>query len=214
MQISFHGHACFSIKNGDNTLVTDPYDDSLGLKLPELKSTIVTVSRKHPHHNNSQAVQGEPKVFNWPGEYETAGIHLMGISSFHNAKDDKEQLENTIFKIKWNGINFCHLGSLGTKLTPEQTEAVGDIDILFVPVGGKEVIDAKKAKEVIEQIEPRVIIPMMFNTEGSTAGLDPLEPFLSEMGAQTTERLESFTLKRSELPDDSSKVVVLNQSYV
>lgn len=212
MQISYHGHACFSIKHGEESLVTDPYDDSVGLKLPELKPTIVTVSRKHPHHNNAKAVQGEPKVFDWPGEYETSGIHLMGISSFHNPKEDTEQLENTIFIISWSGIKICHLGSLGTKLTPEQTEAVGDVDILFVPVGGKGVIDAKKAKEVIEQIEPRVIIPMMFNTEGSTAGLDPLEPFLAEMGAQAADRLDSFTLKRSELPDDASKVVVLNQS--
>ncbi len=86
---------------------------------------------------------------------------------------------------------------------------MGDVDILFIPVGDKGVIDAKKAKVVIEQIEPRIIIPMMYHTEGSKCGLDSLDAFLSEMGAKGVERLETFVLKRSELPEDASKVVVL-----
>ena len=149
MNIKFHGHSCLSINDGDFTIVTDPYDESTGLKLPALKADMVTVSHKDPHHNNAGAVQGGPKIFNWPGEYETAGVYFKGIASFHNPKEDKEQKENTIFKIEINGIHLCHLGALGTKLTPEQLEQVGDVDILFVPVGGKDTIDVKKAKEVI-----------------------------------------------------------------
>ncbi|NIV10375.1 MBL fold metallo-hydrolase, partial [Candidatus Saccharibacteria bacterium] len=82
MQINFHGHACFSIKDGDTVVVTDPYDESTGLKLPNLEANVVTVSHKHPCHSNVTAVQGEPRVFSWPGEYETAGIYFSGISSF------------------------------------------------------------------------------------------------------------------------------------
>jgi L-ascorbate metabolism protein UlaG (beta-lactamase superfamily) len=111
-----------------------------------------------------------------------------------------------------NGIYLCHLGSLGTKLTPEQLEQIGDVDILFVPVGGKESIDAKKAKEVIEQIEPRLIIPMAYDTEGSKCGFDSLETFLSQMGAEGAESTDTFVLKRSELPEDASKVVVIQPS--
>ena len=128
MQIKFHGQSCLSIQDKDFTIVTDPYDESAGLKIPALKSNVVTVSYKHPHHSNVKAVQGAPRVFNWPGEYETAGMHFKGISSFHNTKEDKEQKENTIFKVELNGIHLCHLGSLGTKLTPEQLESVGDVD--------------------------------------------------------------------------------------
>ena len=212
MQIKFHGHSCLSIKDGDFTIVTDPYDDSCGLKLPELTANVVTVGYNESHHNNSSVIQGEPKVFNWPGEYETGSVHFKGIVSFHNSKDDAEQKENNIFTMEFNGINLCHLGALGTKLTPEQLEEISDVDILFVPVGGKEGIDAKKAKEVIEQIEPRIIIPMAYHTEGSTCGFDALESFLTEMGAHNVEPLEIFTLKRSELPDDASKVVVIQPS--
>ena len=148
MQIKFHGHSSLSIKDDDFTITTDPYDDSTGLKPPALTANVVIVSYNDAHHNNASAVQGEPKVFNWPGEYETGGVHFKGISSFHNAKEDAEQKENTIFTMDFKGIHLCHLGALGTKLTPEQLEEIGDVDILFVPVGSKESIDAKKATEM------------------------------------------------------------------
>lgn len=212
MQIKFHGHSCFSIKDGDTTIVTDPYDESTGLTLPSLKANVVTVSLNESHHNNVSVIEGNPSIFNWPGEYEAGGIHFQGIASFHNTKDDEEQKENTIFTIDFNGIHLCHLGAQGTKLTPEQLEEVGDVDILFIPVGGKEGVDVKKAKEIIEQIEPRIIIPMAYHTEGCQCGFTSLEGFLSEMGAQNTEASQVYTLKRSELPDDASKVVVIQPS--
>ena len=110
-----------------------------------------------------------------------------------------------------NGVHICHLGGLGTKMIPEQLEEIGDVDILFIPVGGKDTIDAKKAKEVIEQIEPRVIIPMTYCEEDDDCGLGSVEPFLSEMGAKNIEPLDEFILKRSELPEDASKIVILKQ---
>lgn len=210
MKIKFHGHACFSISDGDFTLVTDPYSDETGMKMPKVKATVVSVSHKHPHHSNVKGVEGEPRVFNWPGEYETGGVHFRGIPSFHAPKEAAEQTENTIFTYNLKGIRLCHLGDIGTKLTPEQLDQVGDIDILFVPIGGVDTIDAKKAKEVIEQIEPRMVIPMVYNTEGSSVGLAELQPFLSEMGAQNTEALESLSVKRSDLPEENSKLVILN----
>ena len=168
------------------------------------------VPRAHPRPESLRWVEGEPRVFNWPGEYETGGIHFKGIHSFHNPKESKEQKENIIFHYTWNGIRFCHLGGQGTKLTPEQLEKVGDVDVLFVPVGKKATLNAKKAKEIIEQIEPRVIIPMTYHTEGNTDNLDALEPFLAEMGAKNVEPLDVFKVKRSELPEENSKVVVIN----
>ncbi len=212
MQIKFYGHACFSIKEGDFTVVTDPYGEGCGLKLPGLKANVVTVSYKDAYHSNTGAIEGEPRVFSWPGEYETSRYPFKGIASFHNQKEDEEQKENTIFTVDIKGIRLCHLGVLGTKLTPEQLEQIGDVDILFVPVGGKQAIDAKKAKEVVEQIEPRVIIPMIYDTEGSNCGLGAAEPFLSEMGSQGGEPIDAFDVKRSELPDEMSKVVVISQT--
>ncbi|MBU0705608.1 MBL fold metallo-hydrolase [Patescibacteria group bacterium] len=210
MEIKFYGHACFSVTEGGVTLVTDPFQEEIGLKLPTLSADAVTVSHNASPYNNVDAVEGDPKVFSWPGEYETRGIHFKMIHSFHNQKEDKEQLENNITVINWANIRLCHLGAQGTKLTPEQLEQVGEVGILFVPVGGKGCLEPKKAKEVIEQIEPRIIIPMCYNTEGSKLDLNSRDAFLSVMGAKADEPLDSFKVKRSELPEDNSKLVVLN----
>ncbi|MBN1258968.1 MBL fold metallo-hydrolase [Candidatus Peregrinibacteria bacterium] len=210
MKIQFHGHACFSITEDKVTVVTDPYSDKIGMKFPGISGHIVTVSFEHEAHNNVGGVKGEPKVINWPGEYEYSGIYFKGIHSFHNSKEDKEQLENTIFTINIGGIRLCHLGAQGTKLTSEQLEQVGDVDILFVPVGGKMTVDAKKAKEIVEQIEPRVIIPMMYHTNGSKMGFTPIKEFVGLMGGEAVQPVDEFTVKKSELPEDNSKLVVLN----
>ena len=210
MEIKFYGQACFSISGDGATVVTDPYKEEIGLKLPSLSADAVTVTHNSAAHNNPSAIEGDPKHFDWPGEYETKGVHFKLIHSFHNQKDDAKQLENNIVVIHWGGVRLCHLGAQGTKLTPEQLEQVGDVDILFVPVGGKECLDPKKAKEIVEQIEPRVIIPMCYGTEGNNLGLGTLEAFLTVMGSKIEEPLDSFKVKRSELPDDNSRVVVLN----
>ncbi len=197
MQIKFHGNSCFAIKEGDFTLVTDPFD---GVPMEKVGAFTQCQST-----NAFKAPSPETKRFNWPGEYETSGVFLMGIPSFHNTKDSEKQEENTIFKIECNGLRLCHLGRLGTKPTPEQLEQIGDVDVLFIPVGEDGTIEAKKAKEVIEQIEPRVMIPMMYTEE-------TLSAFLKEMGAVNSERLDMLSVKRSELPEEMSKVVVLRNS--
>ncbi len=206
MKVNFHGNTCFSINDKDFSVVTDPHSKASGLK-----ANVVTVSSKENDSHNVDAVEGEKKVFNWPGEYEISGVHFQGIATFHNPKESKEQKENTVFTISLNGVHLCHLGGLGTSLTAEQTEEIGDVDILFLPVGGKNTIDAKKAKEVIEQIEPRIIIPMAYCDDDHNCDVSALQPFLSEMGTKDIEPLDEFILKRSELPDDTSKIVVLNK---
>lgn len=210
MEIKYYGHACFSITEGGTTVITDPFQEEIGLKLPKLKADAITVSHDAAPYNNVEAVEGDAKLFSWPGEYETKTIHFKLIHSFHNQKEDAEQLENNVTVIHWDGVRICHLGAQGTKLTPEQLEQVGEADILFVPVGGKGSLEPKKAKELIEQIEPRIIIPMCYHTEGSKLKLGDLEAFLTVMGAKAEEPLpESFKVKRSEFPEDNSKLVVL-----
>ncbi len=194
MEITFHGQSCFTIKDQKVTLALDPYEKGL-------TASAVTLSHADSDHKIAKLIEGEPKVFDWPGEYETLGIHFRGIHSFQDPKESKTQRENTIFHITFNGIRLCHLGNQGPKLTPQQLEQVGDVDVLFVPVGGKDVADAKKAKEIVEQIEPRLVIPMLYDTPAA---------FLSAMGAKATEAIDTFSFKKSELPEDTSKVVVLN----
>jgi len=211
MEIKFYGQACFSIEDKGVRVIMDPFSEEIGLKLPPLKADVVTVSQNMPTANQVKSVMGEPRVFNWPGEYETKGVHFRIIHSF-GPEVKGEGMENNLTLIHFNGIKICHLGNQADKLTPEQLEQIGDVDVLCVPVGDKNGLGPKKAKSVIEQIEPRLIIPMIYDTEGSNLELSPLSAFLSEMGASTSEPVDVFKFKKSELPEDNTKVVVLNVS--
>lgn len=214
MEIIWHGQSCFTIKGKNATIVLDPYHEEIGLKLPQLKADIVLVSHDHFDHNNVEAVEGEYKLFNSPGEYERLGVTILGIEAFHYSKNDEEEAKKrgkiTIFALDVDGFKICHLGDLGHKLTSDLLEAIGDVDILMVPVGGKFTIDAEKAVEVVEQIEPRVIIPMHYKIPGNTTEIDTNEKFLKEVGVAGAVEIDKFSVKAvTDLPDDKTDYVVL-----
>ena len=212
MEIIWHGQSCFTIKSGDITIITDPYENEIGLKLPNLKADLVTISHEHKDHNNSTAIEGNPKILNWPGEYEVSGIQIQGIEAFHYSQSDDEKAENRgktiIFTFALEGMKVCHLGDLGHRLTNEMTEAIGDTDLLFIPVGGLTTIDAKKAHEVIEQIEPRLVIPMHYKVDGLKMEIDGIEPFLKEIGQKDLEPIEKLRLKKTDLPEAEMRFVL------
>lgn len=208
----WHGQSCFTIKGNGITIVTDPYSEEIGLKLPKLTADVVTVSHQHSDHNNTKAIEGNPKILDWPGEYEVKESSFIGTDAFHFSKGEGPEAEkrggNIIFSFEVDGIRICHLGDLGHTLTNEMTEAIGDIDILMIPVGGTYTIDYKKAHEVIEQIDPRLVIPMHYKIDGLTLDIAPVQAFLKEVGQLNLQPINKLKVKRSELPDDKTNFVL------
>ena len=133
-EITWLGHACFRLKGRDATVITDPYDKSLGLGTFNQKADIVTVSHDGPHHNAVAQVKGDPFVITGPGEYEIKGVFVTGVWSFADDKQGKERGRNTIFLFHLGDLVVCHLGALGNTLNSHQLEALGDVDVVMVPV--------------------------------------------------------------------------------
>lgn len=212
MIITYLGRSCFKLQDklgADGvTLVTDPFDKSVGLKVPNFEADIVTVSHDHVDHNNAGALRGNPFVIDGPGEYEIKGVMIQGVETFHDDKSGAERGANIAYRIEIDDVVVAHLGDLGHALTDEQLEQLGNIDILLIPVGGKHTIDAKKAAEVISQIEPRVVIPMHYRTSDSGADLDGTEKFLKEIGTQPRSE-EKLKISKKDLPQEGMDVVVL-----
>ncbi|MBI2463777.1 MBL fold metallo-hydrolase [Candidatus Peregrinibacteria bacterium] len=212
MEIIWHGQSCFTIKNNDITIVTDPYS-GIGLKLPKLAADVITVSHQHQDHSFVEGVEGNPKVLDWAGEYEIKGVPFIAIDSFHYAKSEGPEAEkrggNLIMVFEIDGVKMCHLGDLGHTLTNEMNEAIGDVDVLMVPVGGVYTIDHHKAHEVIEQIDPRLVIPMHYKVPGLTVELGEIEPFLKEIGQVNIEPINKLKLKKVDLPEDKTNFVVM-----
>ena len=208
------GHSCFKIQDklsADGiTLVTDPFDKTIGLKPPTFEAQIVTVSHKHTDHNNVKALHGNPYVVNSAGEYDIKGIPIQGVESFHDAKTGKERGLNIIYRIEMDDISIVHLGDLGHILDNKQLESLVGTDILLIPIGDHYTIGAKQASEIIAQIEPRIIIPMHYKTPGVKLDLEDEKKFIKEIGLNPTEE-DKLKISKKDLPQEDMELVILKR---
>src|SRR4030042_775351 len=207
MEITWLGHSCFRIKGKEVTLVTDPFGESTGYPLGKLTANIVTLSHHHPGHSYAAGVEGSPKVLSRPGEYEISSVFVTGISTFHDSEQGKSRGRNTTYLIEIDDVRLCHLGDLGHLPSPHQIEDLGNVEVLFVPVGGVSTIDAKMAVEIGRFLNPKIIIPMHYQTEVVT-WLEPLGRFLKEMGLKEVTPQPKLSITRSNLPSETQVIVL------
>lgn len=212
MEITWYGHSCFRITDRDGTaVVTDPFDSALvGYKPLKLKANLVTVSCNDPAHNYISAVKGNPFVIQGPGEYERGGVFITGIqTSTHNS--EKPGLRNTLYVLNIGSLNVLHLGQANNIPSRTAIEELGEIHIALVPVGEGGALNASKAAEVISMLEPKIVIPMHYETEFSNGSLDPLNKFLKEMGITQLETMESFKVANdAALNQEETRIIALD----
>jgi L-ascorbate metabolism protein UlaG (beta-lactamase superfamily) len=208
MEITWYGHACFRLKDRTTSVVTDPYDKTLGLPLPRPKADIVTISHDVPHHNYTEGLKGEFKVIAGPGEYEIGGIFITGIHLASPKKSTDEVAQNNIYVIYIEDIAVCHLGDLSHVPTQNQVEDLGSIEVLMVPVGGQNTLNAAQAAEVISLIEPYIVIPMHYHLPDLTVKLDPVDKFLKEMGVTKADTVDTLKLTKTGLPEETQIVLL------
>lgn len=213
MDIYFYGQACFKLKGKTATVFIDPYKEEFtGLKLPKDLSAIVAVStHDHDDHNNLDSITDTQLKISGPGEYEVGGVSITGVSTFHDTEKGAQRGKNTVYNISVDGLNIVHLGDLGEKLTEEQIDEIGATDILLVPVGSVYTIDAKRASDVVSQLEPKIVIPMHYAMPGLKFELEPVENFLKEMGFDSAEPQPKLSITKDKLPTEL-QVVVLSKA--
>lgn len=208
MEITWLGRSCFRIRAKEAAVVTDPYDRSTGYSLGRPQADIVTVSHSDPAHANVDGVGGNPRVIEGPGEFEISGTSIVGVATYRGKEKTPESGRNVAYVIELEDMRVGHLGAIGHVPTPEQLEALTDVDILLVPVGGGESLDATPAAETVSMIEPKIAIPMNFKTDIDKAKLDPVDRFLKEMGIKTNDRHAKLTITRSTLPEETQIMVL------
>ena len=212
MDITWLGHSCFRIKGKEVTVITDPCHPSLGYSLNKLQADIVTLSHPHPGHCYTQAVTGEFKVIKGPGEYELKGVFITGIATWHDDAKGEKLGKNTVYVLEMDGITLCHLGDLGHLPASELIEDMGDIDVLFLPVGGVSTIGGSTAAEVVRRLTPKVVIPMHYKTAALAKELEPADKFLKEVGVKEQVSQPKLSVNRSTLPT-STQVVILDYPH-
>lgn len=208
MEISWLGHACFQLRSDLVTVVTDPFPPSLGLRLAPRPAAVVTVSNTHPNHCYWQDVPGEPRVFKAPGEYEFSGVSVRGVMTGLPEGTPHEQ-RNVAYSIEIDGVSICHLGDIAMPLTPKQADDLAPVDVLLVPTGGGCTLPLAQAAQAIQDLSPRVVIPMHFRHEGVDPELAPVDEFLRLLGESETQPQPRLSVTTNNLPADR-RLVLLN----
>lgn len=199
MEITWHGNTCFTLKEKKTRIVINP-----DKKAKNLKGEIVLHSLKE----EPAKIEGALKMFTHPGEYEVRDIPITGFQAWTKSKSKEEEEgragdSTIIFYFEMGGIKIGHLGELGHVLTSEMVKQIGDVDILMIDLGDKSNLNIKKAREVVESMEPRILIPM---------GEGDIKEALKELGSNGVEAIEKYEIKsRSELPEDKRLYVLLKK---
>ncbi len=211
MIIQWFGHSFFRLETRGKVIAIDPYrEEATGLKPPRFKADILLITHQHEDHNNKNVIMGDPFILETPGEIEIGGVFIEGLPSFHDKKRGQARGENTIFLLESEDMVICHLGDLGEPQLKEETlEKVADTDILLIPVGGNYTINYEEAVSFINQIEPKIIIPMHYALPHLKIKLDPLEKFIKAIGKKP-EMIDKLIIKKNNLPEEA-KLVVLNK---
>lgn len=212
MNITWYGQSCFKIeaksRNEDVTIVVDPFDPKkTGLKLPRSMSADIVLQTTNSTNYPIQGKDGQkPFVINMPGEYEVKGIFIYAIPvAQHNGKAEYT------FWVEIEDIVLVHAGALDHVPTEAELQSVEGVDVLCLPVGGNGVLDAKKASQLISELQPRLVIPMLYKLPGLKEKRDTVDAFLKSVGSKS-EQMPKLKLVRKNLPIDEMKVVVLEKA--
>ncbi|MDO8482463.1 MAG: MBL fold metallo-hydrolase [bacterium] len=212
MIITYLGLEAFKIQFGDTVLAVNPVSKESKHKASRFGADIALISLNDKDMNGVDTVtHGDHKPFavSGPGEYEIKGIFIKGFKSdsrYGLPAGSKEARINTIYSISLEGMNLCFLGALDSKdLSVETKEALDDIDVLFVPIGGEGTLSAAAAYELAVKLEPRLIIPMHYDD----AGDKNLKTFLKEAGEEGVKAEDKLTLKKKDLEGKEGDVAVL-----
>ncbi len=204
MVITHHGGQCFKVSFGSTTIAFNPIGKKSKLESVKFGADAAFVTMWHPDFNGVENVAHgtkKPFVVDGPGEYEIGSVTARGFGI--PTKYGKDDFINTIYQVRLEGINIIFLGSLSNpEIDPKILSEFGDVDIMFVPVGGGDVLEVPQASKLAVKLEARVIIPMQYDAE-------ILKIFLKEEGKEGLAPVDKVTLKRKDVQEMSGEVIVL-----
>jgi L-ascorbate metabolism protein UlaG (beta-lactamase superfamily) len=211
MRIQWFGHSSFLLVSNDGTtIVTDPYEpegyngmikyDPIGIT-PD----IVTISHNHPDHCGVDQFENDFQTISTPGSKTIRDIKIAGFEWYHDAE---MSVPNIIFLMNIDRIRVCHLGDIGSELTPQMMERIGDIDILLIPVGGRYTIGPAEATALIGRMRPKIAIPMHYLTPKIGFQLLPVDEFLQGKDNVIVLNSTEFEITKEQLPEQTSIVIL------
>ncbi len=205
MELTWYGLSCFRLTERKHaSVVTDPYNGKLGLPNLKLRADVVTISHDAQGHNYAAAVSGSQHNLDGPGEYEIGNVFITGIIT-QTATRDKS---NIIFLFDYDGLKVAHLGDLDKVPSQTEIEALEEVNVLLLPVGGGNSLNAAQAAELVSMLEPNIVIPMHYKMPGLKLELEEVDRFLKEMGVTEPTEEESLKISLTNLPEETETVIL------
>jgi L-ascorbate metabolism protein UlaG (beta-lactamase superfamily) len=189
MRIQWYGQSAFSLSGERASVFIDPFGDmsplagrGLQFDYPAIAgvgSELLLVTHEHLDHNGVEAIDGDPKILrSTAGRLESPIGEVVAVASEHDPAAGTERGPNTIFVFEFDGLRIAHFGDFGqSALRDEQAAAIGPVDLVFLPVGGGPTTDAAQAREIVERLRPRWVVPMHYRTP-KIGFLEPADAFL------------------------------------
>lgn len=210
MDITWLGHSCFRLHDADMVVVTDPYPASIGLRVDNRPASVVTVSNSHPNHSHSETIEGGPKIFAAPGEYEYNGVTVRGVMT-PLAEGQPIEERSVAFTIDIGNINICHLGDISMPLNTHLIDELKPVDVVLVPTGGHCTLDVDQVYQTLQDLDAKVVIPMHYKTPGVNVEVDPIDNFVRRMGLDEVQPQPRLVVTTASLGTDMRVVVMTNQ---
>jgi L-ascorbate metabolism protein UlaG (beta-lactamase superfamily) len=203
MNIIWYGETCFQItsqttKDNPVKIVIDPLKDGSGFKMPKLEADILIDSSGKI---NLDKIKGDPFAIDGPGEFDIKGVFAQGVEApqKENAEQkEKSQPLSVAYILETEGVRVCHLGSLGAQDINSNgvMDKIGDVDILMISVGGGSGFTAQEAASIAKQIDPRIIVPMLYKYQKASSSLESVDNFLKIMGKKNIEPISKLSIKK------------------
>ena len=206
MQIQYFGLSSFKITTKNAVLITDPFHKDTGLTPPRGTADILVLADKNNKiYSAISGISGEPFMMNDAGEYDIKGVSSAGIPL------KQEEKFITVFLLESEDIRILNLTHIKDwNMKEEEVESLGEIDILILPVGGNTVLSASQAAKIVNEIEPKIVIPSHYKNKDLIFDLDAVDKFVKEMGGKK-EEVDKLTVKKKDLLEEGTKLVILEQ---
>ncbi len=208
MIITHHGKQFFKLQTGDFVIALNPISKESTFKTNGFGANIAMISTDHPDYNGADLVEyagKTPFVIKGPGEYEVSDIMIQGFLS--KGTDGKGELINSIYYFEFDGIKILYLGAMyQPELALDVRQNIGDVDILFVPIGGKTVLGPAAAHKLAVSFGPKVIIPMDY---GSDQEKEAIKDFLKESGSEKVSPIDRFTIKSKDISGKEQEIIII-----
>jgi hypothetical protein len=219
MNIQYYGDYCFKITTKpagrateDVVIWTDLPEKKTGIRTPFGHADIALLSHISPDDESLSGLKDAPAIVYTPGEYAIKGTSIFGYPSSRDEAWGAKHGRNTIFIFDSEDVKLCFLGALGHKLDEKTVEKIGDIDILFMPVGGSDTLPSKEVDELIRSIEPKMVIPMHYALEGASIQAEGTETFCKELGCSRENAVSKLNFKKKDLEGKNMEIVFLEKS--